>query len=108
MAFFVYIRENDKRRRKSYNFAERNILYRLILILLIIYIIYRLLVRYILPHLIKNFLKRQQEKFFEQNPSFREEENRKEGDVKIDNLHKEAGNTKKKNIGEYVDYEEVE
>ena len=108
MAFFVYIRENDKRRRKSYNFAERNILSRLILILLIIYIIYRLLVRYILPRLVKNFLKRQQGKFFEQNPSFREEENRKEGEVKIDHLHEEPGNAKKKNIGEYVDFEDVE
>ncbi|MCK4677189.1 MAG: DUF4834 family protein [Bacteroidales bacterium] len=81
---------------------------RLILILLIIYIIYRLLVRYIVPYLVKNYLKRQQAKFFEQNPSFKEEENRKEGDVKIDNLHEKAGNTKKKNIGEYVDFEEVE
>ena len=81
---------------------------RLILILLIIYIIYRLLARYILPHLVKNLLKRQQGKFFEQNPSFREEENRKEGDVKIENLREKAGNTEKKNIGEYIDFEEVE
>ena len=64
--------------------------------------------RYIVPHLVKNFLKRQQEKIFEQNPSVREEERGKEGDVKIDHLHEEVDNTKKKNLGEYVDFEEVE
>jgi len=46
-------------------------LLRLIFILIIVYMVYRLLVRYIIPFLLKAFIKKSQDRFYQQNPDLR-------------------------------------
>lgn len=76
---------------------------RLILWIIIIYILFRLLVRYVFPFLVRYFVKKSQDKFYEENPNIRR---KKEGEVSIDYVP-EKDKKKKDDEGEYVDYEEV-
>lgn len=78
---------------------------RLILWIIIIYIVYRVLVRYIFPFLVRYFIKNSQEKFYRENPNIRR---KKEGEVSIDYSPKKNNNKDNltDDIGEYVDYEE--
>lgn len=82
---------------------------RFFFIVIIIYVIFRLLIRYVFPFIVKRYLKRFQNNFYEQNPHLKNQQQKKEGEVNIE--HDPSKNSKKKgndDIGEYVDYEEVE
>lgn len=81
-------------------------LLRFILIIIIIYYAFRLLIRYVLPWLVKLYLKNFQKNFYKQNPNVRQKDKRKDGDVKVDYVpNKEERDN---NIGEYVDFEEID
>jgi len=76
----------------------------ILLILLLIYFVGLLLVRYVFPFFLKRFIKKMSRDF---DSRFNSRDNRKEGEVSFDYRQKE----KKKydrDDGEYVDYEEVE
>ncbi len=79
-----------------------------ILWFILIYMLFRVIGKYLLPFLLKYYLKRFQQKFYQQNPHI--DPNRKEGDTNIestpDNKSKKRKTTD--NIGEYIDYEEIE
>jgi hypothetical protein len=80
---------------------------RLIFIIIVIYAVYSLIVRYILPALVKKSVKNFQEKFFEENPHLRKEtEQKKEGEISI----RRTGDIKARhmyNNAEDTDYEEI-
>lgn len=77
-----------------------------VFILIIFYYLFKLLVRYLFPWIVKRYLKYFQNKFYEQNPQARPKQSKDEGKVKVDYEPKQ--DSKSDNIGEYVDYEEVD
>ena len=80
---------------------------RLIFILIVIYAVYSLLVRYILPALVKKSVRNFQEKFFEVNPNLRKDADRgKEGEISI----RRTDDIKARQMyddAEETDYEEI-
>ncbi|HPT13354.1 MAG TPA: hypothetical protein PK796_01095 [Bacteroidales bacterium] len=80
---------------------------RLIFILIVIYAVYSLIVRYILPALVKKTVRNFQEKFFEENPNLRKDADRgKEGEISI----RRTDDVKARqmyNNAEETDYEEI-
>lgn len=53
------------------------------------------------------FLKRIQKNFFEQNVNMRENPKTREGDVTIHKVKDDKDNDIPKDLGDYIDYEEV-
>jgi hypothetical protein len=82
-----------------------------IFIVILIWLGFRLFLRYAFPRLLMYWVKRKQKKMMEQmgiNPEAFREKEMKEGEVNID---KKPGKNKKgsiENMGEYVDFEEVD
>jgi len=80
---------------------------RLIVILIVIYAIYSLLVRYILPYLVKKSVKNFQEKFFEDNPHLRQDSDKtNEGKISIRRTDDHKAQQQYNNA-EDTDYEEI-
>ncbi len=84
-------------------------LLRFIIFFIIIYFIF-LSIRYIVPFLIKHFIKRSENKFYKQNRDFKR---KKQGEVSIDYVpekekEKENKNKKDSDLGEYIDYEDID
>ena len=81
---------------------------RVILIILLIYFGLKLILRWLGPLLLRYILrkvgKKFEQKFTQQDPGRRKE---KEGDVSIEKKPKNARKTKK-DVGEYIDYEEID
>ena len=59
-----------------------------------------------MPWIVKRYMKKFQNKFYEQNPNARPKEKKEEGKVNVDYAPKKDKNSD--NIGEYVDYEDVD
>lgn len=80
---------------------------RLIFILIVIYAVYSLLVRYIFPALVKKSVRNFQKKFFEENPNLRKDADfGKEGEISI----RRTDDLKARqmyNDAEETDYEEI-
>lgn len=81
-------------------------LFKVILWFFIISYLFRLILRFLAPIMIKNFARKMQDRFTNEYKS-QHNQNRKEGEVIIE---KTDNSTKKKSdtIGEYVDFEEVD
>ncbi|MCX6231370.1 MAG: DUF4834 domain-containing protein [Bacteroidetes bacterium] len=73
---------------------------------IIIYIVLRLAAKYFLPFIVKYYLKKFQQRFYQQDINT----NRKEGETNVDYVpdKKSKTNNSDTNIGEYIDYEEIE
>jgi hypothetical protein len=81
---------------------------RTVLIILLIYFGFKLIVRWFGPMILKYFLQKMGKKFGEQFQQFDQtRKNQKEGEVSIE---KEPKNSRKsqKEVGEYIDYEEID
>ena len=81
---------------------------RLIFWLIIFYLLFRILVRYVFPYIVRYFLKNSEEKFYRQNPDIKK---KKEGEVSIDYMpdkDKKNNDKDKDDMGEYVDFEELD
>ena len=81
---------------------------RTILILLLIYYGFRILSRLLAPYILRYLSKKTQERFNRQfnNYQQQQEPRKKEGEVSIDKVpQKKTGG---KDVGEYVDYEEID
>ena len=80
-----------------------------ILVILAVYYGLKFLAKYLFPFLLKRFIDKQQEKFYNQTGNqFRQGKtsvNRKEGEVKI--TSQPSYQNKTDDLGEYVDYEEL-
>lgn len=76
----------------------------------IIYLTFRLSARYLVPWIVARFIRKTQERFFEQNPHLRNDQHkqRSEGEVSIHSENKKASSEQHKNdLGEFVDFEEI-
>ena len=82
-------------------------LFRLIVIMIIVYMIYRLLVRYIIPFLFKAYIKKSQDKFYQQNPNLRKDPLKKKGEVSVDFIPEKRNRKSDVNEDDYIDYEEI-
>jgi uncharacterized membrane protein len=80
---------------------------RLIGIILLIYFIYNLIMRLIVPNIIKNQLNNLQQQFNNQNQPASNQKKGKEGDISIEFVNREKEPVTKHDMGEYVDYEEI-
>ncbi|GAA3606710.1 DUF4834 family protein [Flavivirga amylovorans] len=83
---------------------------RMILIILLIYFGIKILSRLFAPFLVKYVAKKAEQRFGDQFGQFRnqqqQEKQKKEGEVTIDKMPKTK--TSNKNVGDYVDYEEID
>ncbi|TGV01599.1 DUF4834 family protein [Flavivirga rizhaonensis] len=82
---------------------------RMILIILLIYFGIKILSRLFAPFLVKYVAKKAEQRFGGQFGQFRnqqQEKPKKEGEVTIDKVPKTK--TSNKNVGDYVDYEEID
>lgn len=77
------------------------------LIIILLYLFFRLFAAYLGPWLVRRFLKRVQRKFYEQNPHFNQEPEYKKGKVSIHKTKDTKDNDIPPDLGEYIDYEEV-
>lgn len=82
-------------------------LVKLTLLILALYIFFRFFATYIAPQLLRLFIKRVQKKFYEQNPHINPEPQTKQGKVTIHRSKDPKDNDIPKDLGEYIDYEEV-
>ena len=82
-----------------------------ILILILIWLGFSLFIRYIFPRLLLFWVKRKQKQMMEQmgmKPDDMKGPKTKEGDVNIDQAPKKDKKGSIENMGEYVDFEEVD
>lgn len=81
-------------------------LLRTLLILVAVYFAFRLIFRVLVPYLLKLFIKKQQNKFYQNhNQASHYEHEQKTGEVNIKGKQKKSHNNDQ--LGDYVDYEEV-
>jgi len=86
-------------------FASATGFIRTILIILVIYYVLKVITRLFAPLLMKYVAKKAQERFGGSFQNQREPE-RKEGEVTIDKVPKTKSSNK--NVGDYIDYEEID
>lgn len=82
---------------------------KMILIMLLIYFGVKILARLFAPFLVKYVAKKAEQRFGGQFGQFKgkqQEKTRKEGEVSIDKVPKSK--TSNNNVGDYIDYEEVD
>ncbi|PCJ82448.1 MAG: DUF4834 domain-containing protein [Flavobacteriales bacterium] len=84
-------------------------LLRTILIILLIYFVIRLFTRYVMPFLLRMFVNKAQRNFEQKmNEMHGQQEQRPEGEMRVDYNPNKNQKKKKDDDGEYVDYEEVD
>jgi hypothetical protein len=76
-------------------------LLRIILIIIIVYYILKLVVRYLLPVFLKYAIRKTQQNYQKQN----QPPERKTGEIKVEYSPKKKSETGE--VGEYIDYEEI-
>lgn len=81
-------------------------LVRTILIILLIYFGIKILARLFAPMLMKYVVKKAEKKFGSQFEGFERPKETKEGEISIDKMPKTKPSNK--DVGEYVDYEEID
>ncbi len=81
-------------------------LLRTIVFIVLIYYVLKIIGRYALPFFIKRFMGKMEDKMKQQQQGFEKKEEVNIGETVIDK--KPKNNTSNKNVGEYIDYEEVE
>lgn len=80
---------------------------RLLLVILIVYIVYTLFIRVIIPSVMRKYVNDFQKQFTAENRRAQEQQSKKkEGEVSIRYVNKDK-TTKNPDDGEYVDYEEI-
>lgn len=81
---------------------------RTLLIIVCVFYGIRLLIRFVFPWIIRSLLKKRMGAFY-QNAPYQETSSKKEGDVSIKTNGKRSGNKDEKDqLGDYVNFEEVE
>ncbi len=84
-----------------------------LIIIILLYVFFRLLGRYILPWLVKRYVKKAQKDFFQRNPGaepeYKDRQKRKEGEVNVKSgPHSAKKGSNDDKLGDYVDFEEVD
>lgn len=76
------------------------------IVIICVYIFFRLLGRFLFPWLIKKYMKKFEKNFYKQNSHINQQKNTKEGKISIDYSESNENKDKYDDIGEYVDFEE--
>ena len=76
-------------------------------IIFLTYFVFKYTIRLLAPFLIKRFANKMQDKFRQEFNQQYKNNDSKEGDVTIENK-KKSSNSKTDNVGDYVDFEEVD
>lgn len=85
------------------------LLFKIILILIALYYLFYLGFRYVFPWLLKRYIRKTQEKFYgKSSQQGKSKKQKKEGEVNIDYVPEDEKKKKDSDLGEYVDYEEIE
>jgi len=83
-------------------------IFRLILILTVVYAVYKIITRLILPSVMRKYINDFQQRYTEQNNRTRDNQpQKKEGEVSITFVDKDKNKARNPDDGEYVDYEEI-
>jgi hypothetical protein len=83
-------------------------LFRFILIVLTVYWVFNLFVRFVFPHLMRKYVTNIQNQFSSENQRKQDEMNRKkEGEISITFVDKDKNTGPNPDAGDYVEYEEV-
>ncbi len=80
---------------------------RTILIILLVYYGLKIISRLLAPFMLKYLTKKAEQRFGGNFNTYREPPKQKEGEVSIDKMPNN-GNSSNKEVGEYVDYEEID
>lgn len=83
-------------------------LVKFLVVVVIIYMIFKVLGGFILPWIIRVWLKRFQKRFYDQNPHIRNDKDYQEGKVTIKKVKEEESANIPDDFGDYVDYEDVD
>ena len=81
-----------------------------IFIIIVIYLVFRLLGRYVLPYLVKRYVNKAKKNFYEKQQANRDNDydKSKEGEVNIKYKKNQKSKSSKDELGDYIDFEEVE
>jgi|AntRauTorcE11897_2_1112592.scaffolds.fasta_scaffold33401_3 hypothetical protein len=82
-------------------------LIRLALFLLLIYLLAKLFTRYLLPYILKRFIRKTEERYKKERKAY-EDQDKREGDIHIAYKNRRKSSKKHDTLGEYVDYEEID
>ena len=83
-------------------------LFRLIIVLTVVYVVYKIITRLIVPSLMQKYIKDFQQRYTEQNGyQSNNHVQKKEGEVSITYVDKENNRVRKPDDGDYVDFEEI-
>jgi len=83
-------------------------IFRLILILTVVYAVYKIITRLIVPAIMRKYINDFQQRYTQQNQRSRENQpQKKEGEVSITFVDKDKNKARNPDDGEYVDYEEI-
>ena len=80
---------------------------KILAIIFLTYFFFKYTIRLLAPFLIKRFANKMQDKFRQEFNQQYKNNDSKEGDVTIENK-KKSSNSKTDNVGDYVDFEEVD
>ena len=85
-------------------------LIKFIFIAIIIYYLFKLVARYLMPYLLTRFVRKTQEKMSQHQQGGAQEQKKKSGEISVDFVPKDKGkgNPNKSELGEYVDFEDVD
>ena len=83
-------------------------LLRFLVIVIFIYLFFRVLTAYVFPWVIQLWLKRFQKRFYDQNPHIRKDKDYQEGRVTIKKVKEEEAANIPDDFGDYVDFEDVD
>lgn len=83
-------------------------IFRLIIIFFLIYFVFATLTRYVFPMLLRNYLQNFSKRFNAENPDLYQQQDRKEGEVKINNIPDTPVKRKQEQDDDYIDFEEIE
>ena len=82
--------------------------FRLLLVVLLIYFVFSYIMRYIVPAVMRKYVNDFQKKFNQQNQEMQDEQARKkEGEISIKFVDKDKNEKHDPDDGDYVDYEEI-
>jgi len=80
---------------------------RIILIIILVYIFFRILVSFVLPLIVRWYLNKSREKFFRDHPQYAERQKKKEGEMTISIKRTSQVRPNSDKLGEYTDFEEL-
>ena len=83
-------------------------LLRFLVIVIFIYLFFRVLTVYVFPWIIQLWLKRFQKRFYDQNLHIRKDKDYQEGRVTIKKVKEDETVDIPDDFGDYIDYEDVE